>query len=307
MRLHNRLERFRQRPWRMRAHTSDQAHIILGGAPRSGTTVLRRLLDRHPQVCCGAESKLFVPAAFNLEWLARSYRIPLEELTAWRDASPSQAAFIDAFAARVREDEGKERWAEKTPQNIRHLDWIMARFPRASIVHIIRDGRDVVCSMRHHPDWRWVDGDWQQVLVPRSTESYAQRWLADTAAGMAWRDDPRYIEIRYEDLVSDPAAVLRSVCDSIGAGLDAGWLAEVGRREDTSGVANRAPGGPGAGDVSDAPADPAGDAGQTKRPDYEGALSGASVGRWRDELSADERREVMRLCGPQLRELGYET
>ena len=45
---------------------------------------------------------------------------------------------------------------------------------------------------------------------------------------------------------------------------------------------------------------------QTKRPDYEGAVSAASVGRWRTDLGADELAEVERLCGPQLRELGYE-
>jgi hypothetical protein len=265
----------------------------MGGAPRSGTTVLRKVFDRHPQICSGAESKLFVPAAFNLEWLAQSYGIPLSELTDMRRAASSQAAFIDAFAARVRADAGKARWAEKTPQNIRSLAWIMDRFPRASIIHIIRDGRDVVCSMRQHPDRRWIGGRWQKVLVPRSVESYAQRWLADTAAGMAWRDDPRYVEVRYEDLVADPPVVLRAICDGIGASADAGWLAQVGRREQDD--AGRPDGAETA------------DTGQTKRPDYEGAVSGASVGRWRADLSADERHEVERLCGPRLRELGYEA
>ena len=202
-----------------------------------------------------------------------------------RSGAPSQATFIDAFAARVRADAGKPRWAEKTPQNIRNLEWISERFPPASIIHIISDGRDVVCSMRQHPDWRWVDGKWQKVLVPRSTEWYARRWLADVAAGIAWRDDPRYVEVRYEDLVADPQAVLRAICDGVGAGHDAQWLAAVGQA-----------------DAADASDDR-----QTKRPDYEGAVSAASVGRWRSDLSADERAEVERLCGPQLRELGYET
>ena len=283
-RVRNRLERVRQRRWRMAPYASGERHIVMGGAPRSGTTVLRKLFDRHPEICSGAETKLFVPAAYNLEWLAQSYDLPLAELTRMRDTAPSQAAFIDAFAARVRADAGKARWAEKTPQNIRNLDWISERFPQASILHIIRDGRDVVCSMRQHPDWRWVDGEWQKVLVPRSVESYAQRWLADVAAGIAWRDDPRYVEIRYEDLVADPHAVLRTLCDGIGAGHDAEWLSGIGPAETAA-----------------APAD-----GQTKRPDYEGAVSAVSVGRWRTDLSADEQAEVERLCGPQLSELGYE-
>ena len=284
-RVRNRVERMRQRRWRMAPYASGERHIVMGGAPRSGTTVLRKLFDRHPEICSGPETKLFVPAAYNLEWLAQSYDLPIGELEAMLSGAPSQAAFIDAFAARVRADAGKPRWAEKTPQNIRNLEWIGERFPQASIVHIIRDGRDVVCSMRQHPDWRWIDGKWQKVLVPRSTEWYARRWLADVAAGMAWRDDPRYVEVRYEDLVAEPQVVLRTICDGIGAGHDTQWLAGVGQA-----------------DAADAPDD-----GQTKRPDYEGAVSAASVGRWRSDLSADERAEVERLCGPQLRELGYES
>jgi protein-tyrosine sulfotransferase len=281
IRVRNRFERLRQRGWRMAAHRSGEPHIVMGGAPRSGTTVLRRLFDRHPQVCCGAETKIFVPAAINLAWLAQSYAIPLPELRAMRAAAPSQAAFIDAFAARVRADAGKARWAEKTPQNIRNLDWILARFPQAAVIHVLRDGRDVVCSMRQHPDWRWVAGGWQKVLAPRSIEWYARRWLDDTAAGMAWRGDARYVEVRYEDLVADPPAVLRAICDGIGVTADLEWLAQVAQRADG--------------------------AGHTERPDYEGALSGASVGRWREDLSAAERREVERLCGPRLRELGYDA
>jgi protein-tyrosine sulfotransferase len=281
IRVRNRVERLRQRRWHMAAHHSGERHIVMGGAPRSGTTVLRRLFDRHPQVCCGAETKIFVPAAFNLAWLAQSYAIPLPELRAMRAAAPSQAAFIDAFAVRVCAESGKSRWAEKTPQNIRNLDWILARFPQASVIHVIRDGRDVVCSMRQHPDWRWVAGRWQKMLAPRTIDWYARRWLDDTAAGLSWRGDPRYVEVRYEDLVADPPAVLRAICDGIGVTADPGWLARVAQRADG--------------------------AGQTERPDYEGALSGASVGRWREDLTAAERREVERLCRPRLRELGYEA
>ena len=72
-RVRNRVERMRQRRWRMAPYASGERHIVMGGAPRSGTTVLRKLFDRHPEICSGAETKLFVPAAYNLEWLAQSY------------------------------------------------------------------------------------------------------------------------------------------------------------------------------------------------------------------------------------------
>jgi hypothetical protein len=279
-RIRNRAQRARQHRWRMAPHRSAERHIVMGGAPRSGTTLLRRLLDRHPAICAGAETKLFVPAAFNLAWLAESYAVPLEDLEAMRGAAASQASFIDAFAARVCAATGRARWAEKTPQNIRYLDWILDRFPEASVIHVIRDGRDVVCSMREHPDWRWVDGAWRKVLVRRPLAWYAERWVEDTAAGMARRQDGRYVEIRYEDLVADPAVALRAICEHVAVPVDAPWLAEVAAKGDADRGA--------------------------ARPDCAGAVTAASVGRWRSDLSASEQQEVVRLCGPRLRELGYE-
>lgn len=294
VRLRNRTERARQHRWRVAPYVSDERHIVMGGAPRSGTTLLRRLLDRHPAITAGPETKLFVPAAFNLEWLSAAFDIPLVELRAMRRESHSQAAFIDAFAARVRGASGKPRWAEKTPMNIRSLDWIVRHFPLASIVHVIRDGRDVVCSMREHPDWRWTGEGWDKVLVPRSLETYARRWLADTAAGMRWRGHPGYVELRYEDVVADPAVSLRDLCDAIGEEPDAAWLAASAR-----------PGEASSGDGDDRATTAGGGAGE--RPDDKGAISAASVGRWRSDLSAAEQALVARVCGARLRELGYEA
>jgi hypothetical protein len=303
-RIRNRAERLRQRRWRMAAYRSAEHHIVMGGAPRSGTTLLRKLLDRHPQICAGAETKLFVPAAFNLAWLAEAYAIPPGELEAMRQAASSQGGFIDAFAGRARADAGKARWAEKTPQNIRHLDWILDRFPGASVIHVIRDGRDVVCSMREHPDWRWLEGAWQKVLVPRPLAWYAQRWMEDTAAGMARRQDGRYVEVRYEDLVSDPTVALRSICASLGVAADEAWLEEVGgtARGEGRGMTS---GGQLGGASTTAELD-RGEGRQSARPDYEGVVTAVSVGRWQRDLSATEQQEVERLCGARLRQLGYE-
>jgi LPS sulfotransferase NodH len=290
----------------MAPYTSEARHVVLGGAPRSGTTLLRKLLDRHPELCSGPETKLFVPAAFNLAWLAESHAVARADLEAMLHASASQGAFIDAFAARVTSAAGKARWAEKTPQNIRYLDWILARFPSASVIHIVRDGRDVVCSMREHPDWRWVDGAWQKVLVRRPVEWYAQRWLHDTAAGMAWRQDPRYVEVRYEDLVADPASAMGAICHAIGAVADAAWLADVARgatNERAAETNERAAHQPtAAADLTEGHVA----APDARRPDYGGEVSAISVGRWRTDLDAADQGVVTRICGSRLRELGYD-
>ena len=194
--------------------------------------------------------------------------------------SASQGAFVDAFAARYMAVRGRPRWAEKTPLNIRHLDWIMARWPEARIVHVLRDGRDVVCSMREHPDRRWVDGRWVKELNPRSVEEYARRWVSDTDAGMRWRGDPRYLEVRYEDLVQEPAATLERVLAFLGEPFDPALLA-------VDPVAAEAP------------------ASRAGRPDAAGAITTTSMGRWQRDLSAADQEVVHRVAGARLVELGY--
>ena len=81
--------------------------------------------------------------------------------------------------------------------------------------------------------------------------------------------------------MAEPEGVIPDLCQGLGIEVEPGWLADVISRD--------------------------GGAGHEQRPDYEGAVSGASVGRWREDLSADEQREVARRCGPRLRELGYDA
>jgi hypothetical protein len=279
--VRNRVARTRQHRWRMRPYRSGARHIVIGGSPRSGTTLLRRTFDRHPGLCCGPESSLFLPVRLNLAALAAGHGLAEGDLRALVAAAPSQGAFIDAFASAYLAARGRPRWAEKTPLNIRHLDWIMDRWPDARIVHVVRDGRDVVCSMREHPDRRWVDGRWVKELAPKSVEEYARRWVSDTAAGMRWRGDPRYLEVRYEDLVRAPEATLELVLTFLGEPFDARLLAV---------------------EPSVAPVpDPRG------RPDAAGAITTSSMGRWGRDLSTADRETVKRVAGARLVELGYAT
>ncbi len=283
-RVRNRLARARQHRWRMRPYASTARHVVIGGSPRSGTTLLRRTFDRHPGLCCGPESSLFLPVRIAIGPLAAGHGIPEAELHDLLAASASQGAFIDAFATRYLALRERPRWAEKTPLNIRHLDWIMARWTDARIVHVVRDGRDVVCSMREHPDRRWVDGRWVKEPNPRPAEEYARRWVADTAAGMRWRGDPRYLEVRYEDLVRAPEATLAGVLGFLGEPFDPALLAV-----DAAATAATPP----------API--------SGRPDAAGAITTTSMGRWQRDLVGPDREAVKRIAGARLTELGYTT
>lgn len=286
--VRNRVTRARQHRWRVRPHTSTARHVIIGGSPRSGTTLLRRTFDRHPGLCCGPESSIFLPVRIAVGPLAAGHGIAQEELRAMLAASPSQGAFVDAFAARYQAIRARPRWAEKTPLNVRHLDWIMARWPDARIVHVVRDGRDVVCSMGEHPDRRWVDGRWVRELDPRPVEEYARRWVADTSAGMRWRGDPRYLEVRYEDLVHAPEATLAAVLAFLGEPYHPALLAVDAPAAGSAAMpaASGAPGG---------------------QPDAAGTITTVSVGRWQRDLVGTDRASVKTIAGARLIELGYAT
>ncbi len=283
--IQNRTARVRQHRWRMRPYQSLQRHVIVGGSPRSGTTLLRRILDRHPAISCGPEMGLFVPTRWRFDPLAVMSGLPAAELKAMFEASASQGDFIDSFAARYLELRGKPRWAEKTPLNIRHFGWVLERFPEARLVHLIRDGRDVICSAATHPDRRWVDGRWVWALRPRGLQDLARAWVTDTSAGMRFRGDARYHELRYEDLVTRPDAMLRRLCDFLGEPFDARLLeSEAG--------------------ISAAPAESLAAAG-APAPIDRGPVFTHSIGRWRQDLPEAELPALLRIFGDRLAELGY--
>jgi hypothetical protein len=267
-RIRNRALRVRQHRWRVAPYRSGERHIVMGGAPRSGTTLLRKLLDRHPEVCAGAETKLFVPAAFNLAWLAESYAIPLDDLEAMRRAASSQAGFIDAFAARARAWTGSSSASRTRRSSTSSATAGTSSAPCASTptgAGWMARGRRCWCrvpwSGTPSAGWRTPRPAWRAVGT------------ADT-----WRSATR---------TSSPTPWLpcaQSASGSPSGSMRPGWRAH------------------------DAWTETAGDGGAGRsatRPDYEGAVTAVSVGRWQRDLTAAEQQEVERHCGARLRELGY--
>jgi hypothetical protein len=226
-------------------------------------------------VCCGAETGILLPGAYRTGPVAAAYGIPEAELRTMLERSPSQGALVDAFAARCRDAAGKRRWAEKTPLNVRSFGWVLERFPDARLVHVIRDGRDVVCSMRQHPERRWVDGSWVKELRQAPLELHLRRWARDVGDGIRFRDDPRYLEVRYEELVADPEQVLASMFVALGEEWDPNLLLED---EASAGIGTHHAGT---------------------------GISPRSVGRWRSDLDAGEQALAASIAGPLLERLGY--
>ena len=256
--------------------------IVLGGCGRSGTTILRMMLDSHRRICCGPESSLFRRRAVDTRWLADRFGFDPAEVRALFDAAASRPAFIEGFAALCMRKAGKARWAEKTPRNISRIAEIFRCFPQARFVHVLRDGRDVACSLRTHPRHRVVDGKLVPTGVHRPIAGCARRWVRDIESSRRWWGDPRFLTVRYEDLVLDPRPVLERVTALVGEGWDEAMLAHA---------------------AADSPFRDATRFAQN--PEALGAVNASSLGRWQRDLDARDRRIFKRIAGPLLIELGY--
>ncbi len=221
------------------------APLIVLGVRRSGTTLLRVMLDRNPALAVPDES-YFVPQ------LARRHRGTVDPasfiddlrrlptLAEWRlspDAVGERlrpgmttgaaiAAVFEAYAA----ERGKPRWGDKTPLYMQHLPLLERLFPGARFVHLIRDGRDAALSFLSVPEGIMTEG-WGN---PRDAAGFASQWATEVRTARALGDRVgagRYLELRYEALVADPAAALRRTCSFAALDYDEVMLGYVGETE----------------------------------------------------------------------------
>lgn len=254
--------------------------VFIGGCGRSGTTLFREVLNRHPRLACGPETSLF-GLPFSVGNIGGPWGLDAEHLEGLQRNSGHVVGFVERFAREFLDSESKQRWVEKTPNNVRAIGPILTWFPNARFIHIIRDGRDVVCSLRHHPKEHLIHGR----VVPSGRvnpiEKTAARWRDDTADGLAYTTHPRVLEVRYEAMVSDPASAFAEVCGFIGERFYPEMLL------------------PGVSAVSSRPGQ------NTNNANAVSAISTRSVGRWRSDLPAHERRTFVDLAGELLVALGY--
>ncbi|MGH8721733.1 MAG: sulfotransferase family protein, partial [Burkholderiales bacterium] len=256
--------------------------IVIGGCGRSGTTLLRMMLDSHRRICCGPESSLFRRRALDPDALAVRFGFARAEVRAIHGAARSRQHFIVGFAALCMQKAGKSRWAEKTPRNIGRLDEIFRSFPKARFVNVLRDGRDVVASLRTHPRHKVVDGKLVPIETWKPIAGCAQRWVSDLEGSRRWWSDPRFRTVRYEELVLNPRPVLEDLMGFLGEDWDEAMLAHA---------------------AADSPFRDATRFAQN--PEALDAVSSASIGRWRRDLDEKDKRIVKRIAGPLLVELGY--
>jgi hypothetical protein len=194
------------------AEPASERPIFIIGCARSGTTLVRLILDSHPRISAGAETK-FLPELGAMVERAR--------IEGKFDVSRAYVLeLMRGFYGRLQGDymirRGKRRWAEKTPGYTMHLPLIEELYPTAQYVHVIRDGRDVVASHRDRWGYRTALG------------TGLRKWPAYiTVARRFARGLPpdRYHEMRYEDLVREPEQTARELFAFLGEPWDPQVLA----------------------------------------------------------------------------------
>ena len=277
------------------------------GVPRSGTTLLRMMLDAHPELSIPPETGFLIPAFPLIASRPDDLRVRLWETiigfetwpdmhlsaddlrTAFEEIEPFDPAeavrtFYRLYARRF----GKARWGDKGPLYSPLLRQIEQLLPEASFVHLIRDGRDVAVSVRPlffspGSDLETIGRDWRD------------RIEGARALGAHCRS---YLEVRYEELIHRPETELRRICNAIELPFDPAMLRyheRSGERLDE--VFGR---WDAAGELVISKEERLYNQRFTTRPP-----DAARIGRWRGELSPVEVAAFERVAGELLDELGY--
>jgi hypothetical protein len=219
----------------------DRPCFFIIGPPRAGTTMVRLMLNSHPEIAVPAETWFFPPVllqsrpfgdfsqpeqvsafartvagstAESLRPVSQVFGVSAEELAEAVGAAGARSyaaafwTFMDLLARR----EGKRLWGEKTPYYSAWLSQLGRAYPNARFLAIVRDPRDVVASLH--------DVGWGRGTYPT---------LAD--GGLRWRYAMDAIErsrpllgdrlktVRYEELVVEPERGARDLCEFLGVGF----------------------------------------------------------------------------------------
>lgn len=208
------------------AERSPPPFLFIIGSGRSGTTLLRSMFDAHPQMAVTHEAHFVATMGrhrhryadnanhFDLQRFLRDLFDDKKFLALGLDERELSAALADppplTFPDAVRRvfefyanRDGKLRYGDKTPGYVLRVPLLAGLFPEARFIHLIRDGRDVAVSFSHVR------------FGPRSAGETAIYWKRRVLQGRhdgRALGEHRYREVRYEDLVNEPEAILTDLC-----------------------------------------------------------------------------------------------
>ena len=253
--------------------------IIIGGSHRSGTTVVRRMLNSHPRIFCPAEIK------FHKTLLRQFPKDPLEFArlgASMKALNLPEEVWLDEFGkALIRcyelaaAQEGKQRWADKNPENalnIWHWDRLLAS--DFHFILVVRHPLDIIASMN--------EVGMKRVLPPEN-EGKADHVRSYIETGLDYCEShpAQSMIIRYESLVTQPETTLRDMLGWLDENFTPQMLTGLGHASHRKGLED---------------------------PKVHGrdTVSAENVGRWKRDFSADEANRLFDLLEDLMLRLGYE-
>lgn len=257
-----------------RGFSKSKEPIFIGGEGRSGTTLMRAIINSHPNIICGSETHCFTNDSLKEYYrqCKEGYRARIAEF----DPDPEHKinlmfqSMFNNFFGEYAKTHNKARWADKTPYNIKSIDFYLDVFEgNIKFIHMIRDGRDVALSM--------LGMTWG----PQTVEDAANSWKDIILESRKHVGKPYFIEIKYEDLIRSPAETVKRVCHLLGERYYPKMLDESSR------------------DVESGRSESS--YSQIVRPLY-----GSSVYRWKKEMDNSQLKSFMSIAGDVIVDLGYD-
>jgi hypothetical protein len=208
------------------AQASSDGPIIVLGCPRSGTTLLQVMLHSHPRIAIPPETRFLLPAYRGrlrfgdlqdrsnrhalAEFVVRTKGHRFADLGLDREATigkivegpPTLGSAIGIVLRAYAERFDRLRWGDKRPAYYNYIDVVLRLFPDAKILHVVRDPRDCVASLKRMPWWR-TDSY-------HSVAAWAQSIDNTDEAVSKWPD--AVTRVQYERLVADPESELKALC-----------------------------------------------------------------------------------------------
>ncbi len=207
-----------------RARVAGMHGVFVVGVARSGTSLLKALLDGHPELWVPPAESMAVdwcdapdPAAAFLALPKYDALLPagsderaLVEAMLRERVHPGSGpvvavrAFLEAMARVRPPQDSARRWVEKTPKHLRAVPTFLSALGRETrVVCVVRDPRAVLASQAKR---------WERGRTPEGMRHFARRWATgDVLTHDFLRRHPQFTAVRYEDLVAEPERVMRDV------------------------------------------------------------------------------------------------
>lgn len=216
--------------------------IFVVGCPRSGTSIVQRALANHPRATSFPETGYFRQLGSNRMWtraaesglvrpacatraMKRLRRImdddgidgAIMDSGTWR--TRIAANFFARHVSRITASRGAAFWIEKTPKHYQTAEVIRRFLEHCIVVHVIRDGRDVLGSIRDRA-MKYPERFSRELPPERGVDEW------NKALRAAWRHhhEPRVFVVRYEDFVANPEQSLSRILEAIRESFDPAML-----------------------------------------------------------------------------------